>query len=137
MELRKILTVVVSALMLFSAIGCGSHHSSGSMTIREETNESIDQFFVKGKTTVAQVESKFGAPDRVHEESGYLFWIYNFFSMVARPTPEVLLAAIPGVAIPATIIGSTVPVGTTKAGNLTVRFKNNIVEDYDFFRLDQ
>lgn len=67
--------VFASCMIAVLTVGCAS---TGNVAMKEQTQQSIEQVIVKNKTTKQQVQTVFGAADKVSfTDSGNEIWTYT------------------------------------------------------------
>lgn len=132
--MKQFCSLFLVLLLAVFAAGCAAS-VSGNKVLAQETLTSLEQFFVKGKTTQEEVVAKFGQPDGTSLFDGKHVWTYTY-TKVANSSPGYLLgfAPVPGSAL----AGGAMPSKTDSTGKqLMVTFsKKGVVEKFDFTELN-
>jgi outer membrane protein assembly factor BamE (lipoprotein component of BamABCDE complex) len=77
----KLLNYTAEALICFSIVGCAS---VGNETLRSESESSVQNKMVQGKTTKSEVRAMFGSPLKTSFTDGGLeIWTYEFSKVSA------------------------------------------------------
>ena len=84
--------------------------STPAYQLRDVTYQDVEQALIKGRTTQAEVQERFGKPTSVSHFNGQETWTYNLTQ----------------------IDPLSVAVGAGKYRNLTVMFTGNVVKDFSY-----
>ena len=79
--MKKHIRMCVAAMVALALTGCAS---VGSESLRRETEGSVAEKIVQGKTTKSQVRSLFGSPTKTtFTDGGLEIWSYDFSNVSA------------------------------------------------------
>jgi outer membrane protein assembly factor BamE (lipoprotein component of BamABCDE complex) len=100
----KIFNLGVSSINCNKLLGClavvavlGGCASAGNETLRAETESSVQQKIVQGKSTKADVKSSFGSPLKTSfTDSGLEIWTYEFSKVSADAISYVPIVSLFG-----------------------------------------
>ena len=79
--MKKHITLCGALAVAFALTGCAS---VGNESLRKETEGSVSQKIVQGKTTKSEIRSMFGSPTRTtFTDGGFEIWNYDFSNVSA------------------------------------------------------
>lgn len=114
--MKVLLTTILFSSALIS--GCAT---TGTTTIANENQQTVEQKIKIGKTTKAEVKTMYGEPTNVATGNGFENWTYSFSQSKTDPKMYIPL------------VGIFMAKDSIKANTLYVSFdKKGVVNDYRF-----
>lgn len=101
---------ILSALLLGGAFALSGCLATPAYQLKDVTYQDVQKSLIKGRTTKAEVQERFGRPTAINHFNGQEMWTYNLTQI--DPVSVLVRAG--------------------KYRNLTVTFAGNVVRDYTY-----